>query len=118
VHRRARHRLEWISASKYSFNATTLLCALSFAAKSRVRVRAEQASSSCARASPRSSSSRQYLCLKETHLDGSWPNHLRSSELGATSLIHASSLAASFERPRGQIRSTSTRQPSERAGGS
>ncbi len=61
-------------------------------------------------------SSRRYRFLNSSHLLGSWPNHFRSSVLGAMSLSHRSTLAFSLVKPRGQSLSTRMRLPSSLSG--
>jgi hypothetical protein len=62
------------------------------------------------------SSSARYRFWNSGQRSGSWPNHLRSSSLGAISFSHSVNSASLLLTPRGQRRSTSTRWPSAFAG--
>src|SRR6185312_6661233 len=103
----------------YWRRATALVCAVSRASKTRVTVPCSRNNSCNAfTASGSASSSLPYRPRKPSHFAGSWPNHCRSAPDGAISFSQASSFSFSFEMPRGQRRSTSTRAPSDFAGGS
>src|SRR6184192_3716472 len=83
-----RHWLIQQNRSMYSFNATALLCSVSFAPKSKVTVRFLAARASCSTCSRWSSSSAEYLFLNSLHLPGSCANHFRNAVLGAISFSH------------------------------
>jgi len=113
-----KHSLFHFLCSTYSLRATALLNRDSREAKTKVTRPARTRSRMGCSVSSRMRSSLKYRRLNSAHLSGSWLNQRRSSADGAASLGHRSILASSFERPRGQSRSTRMRQPSERDGAS
>ena len=81
----ARRTIQRSLRSRYCCSATALLCASSFAAKSRTTSPRAAASRSGFHASGCSSSSVRYRLTNSAHLVGSWANQRRKSSLGAAS---------------------------------
>jgi hypothetical protein len=104
--------------SRCSFNATALLCAVSFAPNRIVIFCFLDLWASFLASSQCSFNSAAYFFLNCSHLRGSCLNHLRKPVLGAIRFNHSSIPASLFFSPRGQIRSTNTRWPSDFAGSS
>ena len=99
-------RIKAYSVSSRFLNTTALLCSSSCAAKSRVAVGCSLRTARSSSKAPLAVNSARYRSENSANRSGSWPNHLRSSLLGATDFNQRSICAFSLLIPRGHSRST------------